>query len=103
MARKKKKKEVEKDIIPKKSIINRTNILFIDIQVFLTCLVIIFFIISIFNKKMIVAVEVSLIFALLCMAYNNMKIYKRKFATIMYLVVAVAILVLLILRLLGVF
>ena len=35
MARKKKKEEVEKDIIPKKSIINRTNILFIDIQVYL--------------------------------------------------------------------
>ena len=47
MARKKKKEEVEKDIIPKKSIINRTNILFIDIQVFLTCLVIILFIIRV--------------------------------------------------------
>ena len=103
MARKKMKKEVEEDIIPRKSVINRTNILFVDIQVFLTCLVIILFIIALFNKKMIVGVEIALFLALLCMAYNNFNIYKRKFATIMYIVVAVAILVLLILRLLGVF
>ena len=103
MAKKNKKKEVEKDILPKKSVINRTNILFVDIQVFLTCLVIILFIITLFNKKMIIGVEIVLILALLCMAYNNFKIYKRKFATIMYIVVAVAILVLLILRMLGVF
>ena len=103
MAKKKKKNEVEEDIIPKKSVINRTNILFVDIQVFLTCLVIILFIIALFNKKMIIGVEISLVLALLCMAYNNFKIYKRKFATIMYMVVAVVILVLLVLRLLGVF
>ena len=104
MGRKKKnkKEEIEEDIIPKKSIINRTNILFVDIQVFLTCLVIILFIICLFNKNMVIPVEISLFLALLCMAYNNFKIYKRKFATILYLIVAGVILVLLILRLLGV-
>ena len=100
---KKKKKELEEDIIPRKSVINRTNILFVDIQVFLTCLVVIFFIIAIFNKKMIIGVEITLFFALLCMAYNNLKIYKRKFATILYLIAAIVMLVLLILRVLGVF
>ena len=100
---KKKKKELEEDIIPRKSVINRTNILFVDIQVFLTCLVVIFFIIAIFNKKMIIGVEITLFLALLCMAYNNLKIYKRKFATILYLIAAIVMLVLLILRVLGVF
>ena len=100
---KKYKKKIEEDNGTRKSVINRTNILFVDIQVFLTCLVIILFIIAIFNKKMIIGVEIALFLALLCMAYNNFKIYKRKFATILYLVVAVVILVLLILRLLGVF
>ena len=100
---KKKKKELEEDIIPRKSVINRTNILFVDIQVFLTCLVVIFFIIAIFNKQMIIGVEITLFLALLCMAYNNLKIYKRKFATILYLIAAIVMLVLLILRVLGVF
>ena len=55
-----------------------------------------------FNRKFVLAVEISLILALLCMAYNNLKIYKKKVATIVYLVVAIALIVLLILRLLGI-
>ena len=97
-----KKKKVEEDSTPKKSVINRTNILLVDIQVFLTFLVIILFIICLFNRKFVIGVEISLILALLCMAYNNLKIYKKKSATIVYLVVAIALIVLLILRLLGI-
>ena len=96
------KKKVEEDVVPKKSVINRTNILLVDIQVFLTFLVIILFILCLFNRKFVLAVEISLILALLCMAYNNLKIYKKKVATIVYLVVAIALIVLLILRLLGI-
>ena len=97
-----KKKKVEEDSTPKKSVINRTNILLVDIQVFLTFLVIILFIICLFNRKFVIGVEISLILALLFMAYNNLKIYKKKSATIVYLVVAIALIVLLILRLLGI-
>ena len=69
---------------------------------FLTCLVVILFIICIFNRDFIIGVEIALFLALLCMAYNNFKIYKRKFATILYLVFALIILVLFILKLLGI-
>ena len=98
----KSKEEKEENILPKKSVINRTNILFVNIQVILTILVIIMFILCLFNRRYIVGVEISLFLALICMAYNNYKIYKRKFATITYLVVAFAIIILLILRLLGI-
>ena len=96
------KKRIKDEKTSNKSIINRTNILFVNIQVFLTVLVIILFIVCLFNKKFIIGVEISLFFALLCMAYNNFKIYKRKFATIMYLVVAFVLLVLCIIRLFGI-
>ena len=99
---KKKKKAKEEKIENKVSIINRSNILFVDIQVFLTFVVVILFIIGMFNKEFIYGVEIALFLALLCMAYNNYKIYKRKFATVLYLVFAVIILAFFILRLLGV-
>jgi len=99
---KKKKNKKEEKIENKVSVINRSNILLVDIQVFLTFVVVILFIIGMFNKKFIYSVEIALFFALLCMAYNNYKIYKRKFATVLYLIFSVIILVFFILRLLGV-
>lgn len=88
----KKKEKIEIDAGSRNKI-NRKNKLFINIQVFLTFLVVVLFIVCLFNRKYMSYVEITLFFALLCMAYNNFKIYKRKFATILYLVVAVLVLV----------
>ena len=94
------KKEI-KDVISK-SPINRFNIILVDIQVLLTMLVIILFIVCLFNRKYLIWVELSLSLALFCMAYNNFKIYRRKFATVLYLLVALVLLVLFVLRIFGV-
>ena len=67
------------------SVINRFNIVFVDIQVIFTILVLIFGILYLFNSKMAIYFRGFLILDLLMMAFNNYKIYKRINMTIVYL------------------
>ena len=69
------------------SVINRFNIVFVDIQVIFTILVLIFGILYLFNSKMAIYFRGFLILDLLMMAFNNYKIYKRINMTIVYLFV----------------
>ena len=73
------------------SVINRFNIVFVDIQVIFTILVLIFGILYLFNSKMTIYFRGFLILDLLMMAFNNYKIYKRINMTIVYLLVAIGL------------
>ena len=73
------------------SVINRFNIVFVDIQVIFTILVLIFGILYLFNSKMAIYFREFLILDLLMMAFNNYKIYKRINMTIVYLLVAIGL------------
>lgn len=84
------------------SIINKFNILFVDLQIVMTILTIIVFILFLFNSGLKMYLQLSLGVTLLVMAYNNQRIYKRKGATIMYIIVGIALLVLDLLMLLGI-
>ena len=80
-----------KNIDNKISVINRFNIVFVDIQVIFTILVLIFGILYLFNSKMAIYFRGFLILDLLMMAFNNYKIYKRINMTIVYLLVAIGL------------
>ena len=73
------------------SVINRFNIVFVDIQVIFTVLVLIFGILYLFNSKMAIYFKAFLILDLLMMAFNNYKIYKRINMTVVYLIVAIGL------------
>ena len=73
----------------KKSPVNRFSILFVDLQMVLTLLVVVFFIIGFFNQKFLIATEICLGLDLFMMAYNNYLIYRRRNMTIIYIVIGV--------------
>ena len=95
MKKKKKKKEEPRQI-------TRFNILFVNIQLFLTFFTIGLFIWYLFDSSMIYWFQFFLGITLLVMAYNNQIIYRRKLATILYLVIGVVLLALDIIMYLGV-
>ena len=64
----------------------KTNDLNFLVQVLLSVVAIIFYIISIFEKTFFNVAELFLALTLFTMAYNNHKIYKRKYFTIAYLI-----------------
>lgn len=84
------------------SVINKFNILFVDLQIVMTILTIIVFILFLFNSGLKMFLQLSLGVTLLVMAYNNQRIYKRKSATIMYIIVGSTLLILDLLLLLGI-
>ncbi len=56
------------------------------VQFVLCICTIIFFIVSLFEKSFFILVEVLIALTLFAMAYNNSKIYKRKYFTIVYII-----------------
>ena len=94
--------EVKKNNVNKSSVINKFNILFVDMQIVMTILTAIVFILFLFNSNLKMYLQLSLGVTLLVMAYNNQRIYKRKGATIMYIMVGVILLILGLLMLLGI-
>ena len=94
------KKEKKKKGEPRQ--ITRFNILFVNIQLFLTFFTIGLFIWYLFDSSMIYWFQFFLGITLLVMAYNNQIIYRRKLATILYLVIGVVLLALGIIMYLGV-
>ncbi len=93
---------MEKNKKNKGSVINKFNILFVDLQIVMTILTIIVFVLFLFNSGLKMFLQLSLGVTLLVMAYNNQRIYKRKSATIMYIIVGSTLLILDLLLLLGI-
>ena len=62
-------------------------------QLVLCICAVIFFIISIFEKPFFEIAEIIVALTLFVMAYNNTKIYKRKYFTIVYLVFGLFLLI----------
>ena len=63
------------------------------IQVILGFTIIIMMIISIFTKVLYIPLQILIVPELLIMAYNNQKVYKKKFMTYIYLALALYILI----------
>lgn len=80
------------DVCPQK--ITRFNIVFINLQLFLTFFTFGLFIWYIVDSDMVYTFQLFLGITLLVMAYNNHIIYRRNKATIMYAVVGVILLIL---------
>ena len=74
--------------------ITRFNIVFINIQLFLTFFTIGLFIWYILDSSMIYLFQLFLGITLLVMAYNNQIIYRRRRATILYSIIGVVLLIL---------
>ena len=78
------KKNTDNNISP----INRFNIVFVNIQIILTILVLVFLILSLVaDKKYFLGMEIFVGLDLLIMGLNNHLIYKRKNITIMYVLI----------------
>jgi hypothetical protein len=78
----------------KGSKINRFNILWVNIQVIMTVLVLILLILAFaINKKYLFPMEICMGLDLLVMAYNNHLIYRRRNTTILYIIVGIAVLI----------
>ena len=79
------------------------NLMGVNIQLFLTILVLIIGIVSIFaGKKVFILFEFLLGLDLFSMAYNNHNIYKRKNTTILYIISGIVMIVFGILSVIGV-
>ena len=85
---------IEKKEVEKSRPITRFNIVFINIQLFLTFFTIGLFIWYILDSSMIYLFQLFLGITLLVMAYNNQIIYRRRRATIIYSIIGIFLLIL---------
>lgn len=98
-----KKKEIKKEaVVSQPNKVTKFNIVFINIQLFLTFFTLGLFIWYIVNHDMIYIFQLFLGLTLLVMAYNNQIIYRRKKATVLYAIVGIVLLVLDLIMYLGV-
>lgn len=86
----------------KKGTINQFNIVGVVFQFIVTVVVIIFGILSLFNKSYYYTFELVIGVDLFIMAYNNQKIYQKKNLTIIYLLVGLFLVISSILKMIGV-
>lgn len=77
----------------------RVDNIWMFIQVVLGAAIIIMMLISIFTNVLYIPLQILIIPELCVMAYNNQKIYKKKFMTFLYLILAFYILATLIIGL----
>ena len=73
----------------------------IILQLFLTIVIIVFGIITIFKTELLYIFEILLGITLLVMGVNNFLIYKRRNLTILYLIIGLGSIILAVLQLLG--
>lgn len=83
--------------------INKSNIILVNIQIILTIVSVVVFVMYIFNKEMWNILQFCLGFTLLFLAYMNYKVYKNKRYAIFYLIVGIVLIVFNILNMVGVF
>ncbi len=86
----------------KKGTINQFNIVGVVFQFIVTVVVVIFGILSLFNKSYYSTFELVIGVDLFIMAYNNQKIYQKKNLTIIYLLVGLFLVISSILKMIGV-
>ncbi len=86
-----------------KNKINRSNIFFVNIQIMLTVVSVVAFVMYLFNKDMWNILQFCLGFTLLFLAYMNYKVYEKKKHSILYLIVGIMLVVFNILNMVGVF
>lgn len=82
--------------------VNEFNILFVNLQLIFTVIVVVLFILGIFDVNVSLWLQLALFFTLLIMAYNNKIIYNRKNMSIVYICAAGVVLITFILILIGV-
>ena len=94
--RKKNKKEnnQKKEVEQQSRQITRFNIIFINVQLFLTFFTIGLFVWYLFDSSVLYFFQLFLGITLLVMAYNNQIIYRRKKMTICYSIVGLFLLIL---------
>lgn len=71
-------------------------------QFFLSLITLAFAIMFIFNKNIVAPFQISLALTMFVMGINNLLVYKRKFFTIIYFIIGLALIVLAVLTILGV-
>ena len=86
----------------KKGTINQFNIVGVVFQFIVTVVVVIFGILSLFDKSYYSTFELVIGVDLFIMAYNNQKIYQKKNLTIIYLLVGLLLVISSILKMIGV-
>ena len=82
--------------------IDKYNILIVNIQIVVTIFVLVFGLIYLLKGKYRLVFEILMAIDLLIMAYNNIKIYHKKFATYLYILFAIILILFTILSLFGV-
>ena len=82
--------------------INRFNIIFVDIQILLTIITAVLCILYFIKKIDISLLQLSLGITLLCLSFNNYKIFKKKKMTIIYLIAGIVVLILCLFNMIGV-
>ena len=71
-------------------------------QFFLSIITLAFAITFMFNKNIVAPFQISLALTMFVMGINNLLVYKRKFFTIIYFIIGLALIVLAVLTILGV-
>jgi hypothetical protein len=85
----------------KKRTINEFNILYVNLQVIFTVISLVCLGYYIFTDKALFLLEFSLGITLMILAFNNYRIYERKVATLMYLIVGIISIILGIISVVG--
>jgi hypothetical protein len=93
-----KKEEIKEEKIENKQV----KAYMLVIQFFLSIITLVFVILFLFKKNVLAPLQISLALTLFVMGINNILVYKRKFFTLVYLVIGLALLVLAVLTILGV-
>ena len=87
----------------KNSPVNRYNIIWVNIQAFITLAVLVLAVLSLaVDDKYFILMEILVAVDLFVMAFNNYRIYRRRNATIWYVVVGIFLLIYALLSFLGV-
>lgn len=79
-----------------------TNMIMLVVQFLLSLVTLVFAIIFIFNRNIIVGLQISLSLTLFATGINNIITYKRKFATILYFILGLALATLAVLTIIGI-
>lgn len=96
------KEEVSKKIEDTKKNNSKLKFAMLIIQFFLSLVTLAFAITFVFNKNIVAPFQISLALTMFSMGINNLLVYKRKFFTILYFIIGLALAVLAVLTILGV-
>ena len=81
--------------------VTKSDMIFLNIQFFLSIITIVLVIVYFFNKSLMFALQISLGLTMIVTGVNNIKVYKRKALTVFYFILGIALLVLAVITMLG--